>query len=481
MDEYYFRNMIKKNKLPEVDPVVIPEKIFGIRSGIVILMGLIIAILISFFLLFMLPGIIKGGVYVGFDCDLTNVAIHMDGKYLGSTEGTRYFIESGDHEFAYTKAGIELYKEKIRISHPIFFTMLFHRTEDIQIKTTASLDLESKIKEDFISSIVSWSKNTDYEGIYSFPPLFSSFAKDINALEMDDYSSELFYASAHISSQAMLDDYRTAKTILQAEGRKTGFDDSFLDDLTFTSDPVSFNFTSKPETKASAYNAGWFTYEGGQMTMGSYQGSTYPLTNEKEIMVHIPSFAIMQYPVSEYEYALFISENPYWSKNNLSNLIADGMVDENYLSSIILSTSFKSTKPIRNISYNAAQAYASWLSEKTGRTYALPTEAMWTYASLSVLDKKYSSSLNIISDSDNLSPEMMFGGLWEMTSSAYIPLARLTDYQGLESFAKDTDDDIIIKGGSYISDPSSITPDTVGLMAKDATSPYAGFRLVEIL
>ncbi len=480
MDEYYFRNMIKKNKLPEVEPVVIPEKIFGIRSGIVILTGLIIAILILFFLLFMLPGIIKGGVYVGFDSDLSDVAIYMDGKYLGSTEGTRYFIESGEHEFVYAKSGIELYSEKIKIAHPIFFTMIFHRSEDIHIKATASIDLENRIKENFISSAASWSKNTDYDGIYSFPPLFSSFAKDINALEMNDYSSELFYATAHISSQAMLDDYMKAKEILQKEGKEPGFDDSFLNNLTFTSDPVSFTYDSKAETKASAYDDGYFTYEGGIVTMGSYQGSTYPLTNEKEIKVQVPSFAIMQYPVSEYEYALFISENPYWSKNNLSNLIADGMVDENYLSSIILSTSFKSTRPIRNISYHAAEAYAAWLSEKTGKTYALPSEAMWTYASLSALDKKYSSSLSIMSDS-GLSPEMMFGGLWEMTCSEYIPLARLTDYQSLQNLAQDLNDDIIIKGGSYISDPSAITPDTVGIMKKDATSPYAGFRLVEIL
>ena len=480
MDEYYFRNMIKKNKLPEVDPVVIPEKIFGIRSGIVILAGLIIAILILFFLLFMLPGIIKGGVYAGFDSDLSDVAIYMDGRYLGSTEGTRYFIESGEHEFVYSKSGIELHKEKIKIAHPIFFTMFFHRTEDIEIEAVSSPALENKIKQDFITSIASWSKNTDYEGIYSFPPLFSSFARDINALEMDDYSRALFYASAHISSQAMLDDYMKAKEILKSEGKEPGFDDSFLNNLTFSSDYVSFNYSSKAETEASAYDDGYFTYEGGIVVMGSYQGSDYPLTNEKEIQIQIPSFAIMHYPVSEYEYALFISENPYWSKNNLSNLIADGMVDENYLSSIILSTSFKSTRPIRNISYHAAEAYAAWLSEKTGKTYALPSEAMWTYASLSALDKKYASSLSIISG-NNISPEMMFGGLWEMTCSAYIPLARLTDYQILQNLAQGSNDDIIIKGGSYISDPSTITPDTVGIMKKDATSPYAGFRIVEIL
>jgi len=40
----------------------------------------------------------------------------------------------------------------------------------------------------------------------------------------------------------------------------------------------------------------------------------------------------------------------------------------------------RDSRPVINVSWEDALAYAAWVSEKTGKSYVLPSEAQWEYA-----------------------------------------------------------------------------------------------------
>ena len=474
--------MKKSNNLPDVDPVEL-KPIFGLRPGLVILLSGVILLLLLLFLVFMLPGIVSNACYIQFNSNAKNVAIYDNGKYLGSSEGTVYKVESGEHEFAYSVNGIDAYKESINIKKSIFFT-LFHRhvtNIDISIKNTP--EIEAKAKEEFITKAVSWSKVLDYDTSYPMPPMFSEFAYNASALSFSNIEDVWLYAAMHMTSKTMYEDYLEGKSIL--ERKNIAFTSKELTELDakleeMYSDRAKSTLTSSLNNNVIATKSGdYYQYQSQDVELGTDTTLTYPDVNTSSTIVHVKSFKIAQVPVSEYEYSLFVSDNPKWAKSNKDTLISEGLVDENYLDGITLSTSVKSLRPIRNISYYAATAYTEWLTSKTGKNYSLPTEAEWTVAALSAKNKKYTSSLIGI-DTDTSSPSFMLGQLWEMTDTQYVPLQRISDYDKAQSLAEDFGtDSIIVKGGSYINYNDGITLYSVGVSEKNASSEFMGFRIVE--
>ncbi|BAG01375.1 formylglycine-generating enzyme family protein [Microcystis aeruginosa] len=89
----------------------------------------------------------------------------------------------------------------------------------------------------------------------------------------------------------------------------------------------------------------------GQFLMGSADSD-----NEKpQHQVKVNSFAIGKYPVTQAQYEAVMGTNPSEFKNNPQN-------------------------PVEMVSWNDAQAFCQKLSQITGKTYRLPTEAEWEYA-----------------------------------------------------------------------------------------------------
>ena len=474
--------MRKKTELPEVEPVRL-KPVSGIRPGIFILGGIILSVIVLFFLLCVLPGLLSGTGYVRFVTNTANTAIMTDdGRYIGSSEGSMYRLDAGEYRFVFYVNGVEAGSVEATVPHRVFFTLFTHRTDTISFEAENSPEIEEAVRKAFAEGSARWSAVIDYDDTYHFPPLFSSFAINAVALGFDDISSLLLYGALHITSQAMYLDYIEALSCL--EGSQVRYMSEELEELsTILSSVYGGNIPERKRTTAVSdvhctYDNGYFSYEPSIIEMGEDSLLSYPECNVSPVTVATEAFSISENPVTEYEYALFVEANPYWSRANLETLISDGVADEGYLEGVTLSPSIMSSRPVRSISYFAAEAYCDWLSDITGDEYSLPSEAEWYTAALSAADKEYATSL-IHLDFDTTSPSSMMGGLWEMTSTPYLPLMRISDYQNaIELGSLYPYDDIIVKGGSYINASTEINAESVGVAQRSATSPFIGFRIV---
>ncbi len=90
--------------------------------------------------------------------------------------------------------------------------------------------------------------------------------------------------------------------------------------------------------------------------MGSPDSDFDAVSAEKpQHQVKVNSFAIGKYPVTQAQYEAVMGKNPSRFQNNPQN-------------------------PVEKVSWNDAQAFCQKLSQITGKTYGLPTEAEWEYA-----------------------------------------------------------------------------------------------------
>jgi sulfatase modifying factor 1 len=136
---------------------------------------------------------------------------------------------------------------------------------------------------------------------------------------------------------------------------------------------------------------------GGEFTMGSPVGESgrnaYKLFsiagNETQHQVRLSDFYMSKYSVTVAEFRKFIEASGYQTdaeKTGKSVVISGGKpwvkpkVNWRHGVSGILRTETEENHPVLHISWNDAVAYCKWMSEKTGKTYRLPTEAEREYA-----------------------------------------------------------------------------------------------------
>ena len=477
-----------------VEPVHL-KPIWGMQPGLYLTIVYILVALLLVFFIGILPGILNGGKRVSFYSNVAPVSVSVDGKLIGTTP-TTVFLSSGEHDVQYAFKDVVSESFSISVGHPVFFTWLFPRIQNVSYDIEfADISTFRKYTDSMLGQLPGWSSIIDFSENYHYPPLFVQTATTIATMlpnaQMASIVHDYFSAAfRYITSDVILKDAQKALRILKASealpelmivsleqelDKVASLFSGLLDTVGLTQTSSEFQITQdslRPLTAAFPSIIG-FSYSGGSLIVGEEVFLEYPSIVRMGVEQTVANFSISALEVSEYLWALFMRDNPYWAKENLEALVADGMVDGNYLAGIYPSTTLVSNRPVKNISWYAAIAFAEWLGYETGYNVSLPSEAQWEFAARSVAFRPYQSTLTIIADSRG--PSGMLGGYWEMTQDSFIPLSRfLGDSSNMFADASD----IIVKGGSFLNDPNHVTIATVGVQSRTTCSETTGFRIV---
>ena len=468
---------MKKNKeLPKVEPVKI-KPLFGLKPGLWLTIAYALAILLILFAVCMLPDIINGSKRVTFTSDAGKAAVYIDGQYVGGTPFTRK-VASGDHKVTYSINGCEIDSFTINVGHPVFLNWLFPRTQSVHSNAALTKEAFEALSKELLEDVNLYSAILEYDSVHRYPPLFSDYATSLVSSEFKHQSKVFETALMFATTSEMQNDANSAIDILginllpmykTLDGKNVG---------------VSME---EPELKASrtSLDAKTFKVEGfsipeADFSNGKTVKASYPEVMEAGQKVHTDAFNIGSYCVTEYQYSQFVIANPMWAASNKDNLVAQGLVDEYYLDGVTISTGVTGNRPVRNVSWNAAQAFCSWLSSVTGKNVYLPSENQWIAASFTDYENGYQRSLAPSEAQDF--PSAMLGSVWEMTGTPFIPLARIHSldsveraYELLTQFA--TPVDMVVKGGSYANGYGTVDRYSVGTTYRSLCSDYMGFRI----
>ncbi len=474
--------MKKKKELPQVEPVKI-KPLFGMKPGLWLTIAYALAILLILFLVGVLPDIIDGSKRVTFTSAAYNSAVYIDGEYAGGTPFTRK-VSSGTHDVLYKVNGYEIDSFTIKVGHPWFFNWLFPRKQNVSSSATLTQEAFTALSKELLEDANSYSAILEYDDVHRYAPIFTTYAKSIKGSAYESQTQAFETALLFITTQEMYNDAKEAIGIL---GLNLSLDASKLfENTTSTTAGIAHQEDQLITAKTTTLDVGIFKIAGFTIPEVTFSNGnevelSYPKVKQAGQEITTESFNISGICITENMWAYFVNENPDWGISNKENLIIQGLVDDYYLDGVTLSMTVVSNRPVRNISWYAAQAFCSWLSSKTGKTVTLPTENQWIAATLTDSEGGFQKSL-MPSISESF-PSAMLGGLWELTCTPYVPLSRLISAQESNDANQvisdlDIQASMVVKGGSYVNVASEIDAYSVGTTYRSLCSDYMGFRIV---
>lgn len=152
-------------------------------------------------------------------------------------------------------------------------------------------------------------------------------------------------------------------------------------------------------------------------------------------------------------------------------------------------------QPVIYVSWDQANQYALWLSERTGRAYRLPSEAEWEYACQAGSLTRYAVGETIAADQANFGRNAagtrpagsfpgnpwglfdMHGNVWEWVADTWAPSHRGRPGDGRARDEAAAGDDRTIRGGSWDDPPRRVRCIARDHKDRDQRENEIGFRV----
>lgn len=494
--------MLKKSR-NEITREVKLKKIWGMEPGLYLFILYSALLLLLFFFLFIYPGLKNNGSVVLFTSEPSEVSIWADDIYAGATP-CELFIPKGKHTIKFKKAFFTEKTLDADIGGRIFFSRFFPKKTQISCKLELE-DLNSYLIENF-KDFCGWGLINSFFSSYRPEPVLQNTINALPGSCMEQWNTEMFLLDSlkNIFSEELLSDFVSAYSLFKTGGNVLTagsyikiLDASFLlleknpslffhllasvneekkEILTKKADTEKlFKICSLPENlpKGRRKNICCQGIElknipGGTYILGNREISKTPGNIEYSENSPLPykknieSFYISE-QITNREFNLFLSENSLWNLKNLKELMEKNLVTESYLSGAGNSSEELSyqEKPVRNISYYAAEAYCRWLNEKLPANlkesfyFRLPDEYEWEAFA------KYE---------DKTEQE-----LWDWCENWYFPAGPFyTDmipsvYPGIEKS---------VRGGSWANEKGTVNISTRASQPPEWCTPFLGFRVI---
>lgn len=254
----------------------------------------------------------------------------------------------------------------------------------------------------------------------------------------------------------------------------------------------------RPESTAVAEPARFIPFEGGLREIGAVaSGFTYDNEHPRhQTFVH--DFALMDRLVTCGEYLEFMLDGGYervnlWLSNGWEKVKSEGwsaplfwfkMDDQWHVITLSGARRIDPDEPVCHVSHYEAMAFARFAGKR------LPTEAEWEIASESALDDINTGNFveegyfhplpaGTLKSSGRL--KQMFGDVWEMTNSAYLPYPGYNRADGAlgEYNGKFMNDQIVCRGGSCATSKTHIRHTYRNFFQSDRRWQFTGLRLAE--